>query len=857
MKKKEDKLVHLLEIIYTYALEMDKDITNEFLNPTISSYEESDNLNFNFEEKPKLAFGFILRLKECLSLEVIGKHVHKIVEKLFKLTEEDWRYKYLGLITIYEFANFYVDDLNDIDIYLPYVYSNLNSNNNKIKFAALCCIKVFNLRFSYEFKKKEHKNFMENILNMLINNKDNSNTLRNSIEIINVLSSFLDNCPKNALPIYEKFVIENLSDYFLFIESNNNTSNLLRRKLLKLFSVIVDTFKNNFTIYAEKILNFLMELFNKFYISKSNYEIYGDFLECITLIGPYAKNLYLTSLDNIINLVLEIQNNIPLDTDPIRNNLEKVYKNLLGLLKNNMEIKKYLPDVVKSILMLVKNLPKISDDKFSKIQNHNIIENLLSEKEEDENMNNLIDIQTSETEDITSAIRLLKSAVKSLNEEFLPYIEITQNEIFELINYKINNNIRNESTKILHHLVNIIAKTSSKEVTSSFTKLYLSKLMESIESEYNNSALLTKINHMGKIVKTSEYFLNKEELFSFFRKLTTLIDEIEERRLKLIENHKNLLQRKQKEKSNNKNNTNLNNNNNNNDEDEIFEEEDMLDPEKMLEEDIEEIEDIQTFISDVIGIAFKTHKNISQDVIKSINFEWLPKYLKTNASNFDIMMGILIVDDMIEFLGQDFLGDDIWTNLSFILIKYCIDSDCKIRRAANYGIGIIAKETIRNFNLIAENIINSLQGSFGVQLKGKNEHNWGAAKDNATAALGKILKYQTSSIDLNGAYNLWLHNMPIIYDETEMEEQNEILCKIIIERSEFALGDNMKYVDIIIRIFAKIFGTEKYSNEKIDEYIRQITKIWKNNTKLMTLVKNTTLSCEPKFQKKIKKLFEN
>ena len=44
--------------------------------------------------------------------------------------------------------------------------------------------------------------------------------------------------------------------------------------------------------------------------------------------------------------------------------------------------------------------------------------------------------------------------------------------------------------------------------------------------------------------------------------------------------------------------------------------------------DIEEIEDIQSFISDVIGFAFKTHKNISQEVIKSINFEWLPKYLK-------------------------------------------------------------------------------------------------------------------------------------------------------------------------------------------------------------------------------------
>ena len=43
-----------------------------------------------------------------------------------------------------------------------------------------------------------------------------------------------------------------------------------------------------------------------------------------------------------------------LGTDIIKhkNNLEKVYKNLLGILKENTELKQYLPDVIKSILML-------------------------------------------------------------------------------------------------------------------------------------------------------------------------------------------------------------------------------------------------------------------------------------------------------------------------------------------------------------------------------------------------------------------------------------------------------------------------------------------------------------------------
>ncbi len=409
--------------------------------------------------------------------------------------------------------------------------------------------------------------------------------------------------------------------------------------------------------------------------------------------------------------------------------------------------------------------------------------------------------------------------------------------------------------KILHHLVEIVANNSSKEDLAGIAKNYLSKIIESIENEFDNSAMLTKIKHLGKIVLKSEYFLSKDELYSFFRKLTSLIDEIEKRRINLVKEHekvqkkkaeKNILAQKQGKLTAE-----------DEDDQDDLEEQEVFDPEKLLAEDIQEIEDIQGFISDVIGYAFKTHKNISQEIAECIIKEWIPKYLKENTSSaFEIKMAILIIDDMIEYLGQDFLGQSLWTEMGAILIKYTNFPDCKIRRAANYGVGILAQNTQKDFNIFAENALNALASSLQIQIETRNESEWGGAKDNATASLGKMLKYQHSFVNLENCFNLWLRNLPIVYDETESVEQHTILCDFILNKPEFAYGADLVNMDHIIRIFVKIHSTENFSNEEIDAKIRIVVGQWKQNNKFANCVENIKNSSENSIKKKINKLMQ-
>lgn len=50
------------------------------------------------------------------------------------------------------------------------------------------------------------------------------------------------------------------------------------------------------------------------------------------------------------------------------------------------------------------------------------------------------------------------------------------------------------------------------------------------------------------------------------------------------------------------------------------------------------------------------------------------------------------------------------------------------------------------------------------------------ARDNAIAALGKIIKYQTATIDPNQFIPHWLSLLPLKHDIEESKLQNELLA---------------------------------------------------------------------------------
>jgi len=241
------------------------------------------------------------------------------------------------------------------------------------------------------------------------------------------------------------------------------------------------------------------------------------------------------------------------------------------------------------------------------------------------------------------------------------------------------------------------------------------------------------------------------------------------------------------------------------------------------------------------------------EIVNKITSEMLPKYFRPEASTFEIKMGIFIVDDLIEFLGQDLLKH-IWTDLAKIVIGFNTHSSMEIRRAASYGIGIFAKFTKYDFNLYVNDCIVALNAGLNfVKKENDDDTEFGGAKDNATSSLGKIIKYQTAFIDVGAFISKWLEHLPIVHDLAECEEQHLMLIQIINNQNSLVVGENYVNLPKIIKIFGKIYKTKKYSSVEIDTGIQSIMTSMISNevTNAILLKTRDGLAEKDKLRKKL------
>lgn len=62
------------------------------------------------------------------------------------------------------------------------------------------------------------------------------------------------------------------------------------------------------------------------------------------------------------------------------------------------------------------------------------------------------------------------------------------------------------------------------------------------------------------------------------------------------------------------------------------------------------------------------------------------------------------------------------------------------------------------------------------------------AKDNAVAALGKVLKYQATCADTNLLVEYWVSNLPLTHDMEEAKVQNEFLAETMLKAPSVILA---------------------------------------------------------------------
>lgn len=246
----------------------------------------------------------------------------------------------------------------------------------------------------------------------------------------------------------------------------------------------------------------------------------------------------------------------------------------------------------------------------------------------------------------------------------------------------------------------------------------------------------------------------------------------------------------------------------------------------LIEDDIKNLEDVQNEIADNIGILLKTHKQISDEIISKLLKNIIPAYT-TSKNIFEVKMGLYISDDLIEYIGQDMLGDENWGLMYKIVTELVVNKDTATRQAAAYGIGNFARFTTKNFDNYSKGLIDSLYNAMNIQNNEDEEedeeyNSFGMSFDNMVSALGKIINYQSNSsivqAGLNELITKWIMNLPIKYDEVEQEQQHEWLADLFLQKRQL-INENCypHYFETLSKIYES-----KNSNEKINEKIKTI-----------------------------------
>ena len=730
---------------------------------------------------------------------------------------------------------------SEVESFIPLILNNMSNQNNQIRFATAYCTCYFIINFKNRFIKKYSKDFLSSLLKCI----KEENCKHTKCEMIFLFNTYisqleeeyedeanddtdsgdeLDDKNKININANSNININDLSakEYmnqnceaifdFLFQLFNNATENdtqyaLIKEVLLNSIIICMDFYGEKCKALAIKYIEYFAKYLDIIYMNKKHDNLYIGLLNVLSSFGKYEEDYFAKYLPSLFKCLEEILKNIKEKSIDLKH-FQATLTNLLPIIINkNTEL---IPLFLKDILDLLKYILNQDD------------------KEEDSNNINYI-------EDINSTLKVLSQSIEILEEKCINFIQPIEEVIIEVNKkYKNNSNFHITISNILYNLIKIISEEKNKDtnILKKLGKNYLDIIANMLRNELkiSNSVILTE--DFNKIIEYIISYMEQNELESMFQGIIDLFNYFEERRINLI--------KKKNKKENEKEEKELNKVNKNNEEEESLssleeedEDEDLI---NYLGKNIVQLEQIlenfSLIIENILKYGNKNYLNNIYNVIYTkilpllINSEQNIPLLKKYQNNLKIAANL--IDDIFEYSNFNILDQTHIQQLISFLITLTQNKKANIRQAAAYGLGIFIKLSEQNniYPKYSKDVLISLKTSFEMFYKNKNNdilsREEGLAFDNFIAAIGKAIYYKNLN-DINYLY-FWIENLPIKYDETEMEEEHDILCEFIINNNHSKYNFDEIHLYKIVKIFLEIYKEKNTSNNDIDKKIKLIIK---------------------------------
>ena len=836
--KDDEKLKLFVQSLFKYAMEIDQTIDNDWLNPNPITFISDE---FIPEQKLDEACSLLVRLFDVLEKEKLLKITSdNIVELIKHSSDNDWKYKYIAYITIAEIAD-YLKNIDSIKDLIAMIISDLFNKNIKVQYASLYCIAELSDHLNPQFQNKYHQDIIPNTIKLLCDSK----CLRVQLEVCDALTMFVEHLTDDDAAKYLQSSLDVL--FNLFIKSEEECPPALKEGILDTVKEFMNASEEEFKKYSEKCLQILLQYLSNILTKNINRTLVGPLLEIVSMIGPLCPELFKNYLITIVDTLIQINQNMPNFKENIANYLMSTWEKLIPSLKESHKEK--IPIIVNSLIELLKKPPEmsISSDPTKLI---NIQEFFSEEKKKKEKEK--VELKTSETEEFETFVEILNAFLSECPELYSSaQVEALYPIISKLLSYP-NNDIKSEISKVFANSVEILAKTNSdKNYLYSTSKQYISNIVEQLMKETDYTVIVSYVDSLKDIIKSTKLFLTKNEINELSKKIIEVFDKLEKGRESLIKQKDETQKEFEEEKKKGDNKIYSDDEDDDESEKEVIED---------IKDQISELESVITSLSDFFGALFETHKNLTLELVDKIIKEYLPIYFKDDSSNFEKTLGLLLVDDMAEFLQQELLNN-IWGDILKIMLKYSSHNNYEVRNAACYGLGVFSQFTTKDFLNYGNDILSAVTNVINIPIDKKipkiDRENLKFARDNAVSALGKIIKYHGQEFPdkLDNLLDFWVNSLPITQDKEEGKINNQFLLDILMKEPNKILGPSNKNLGQIIVILAKAYQTGATTDE-MDKNINSFAEGIKNNAEYSAILKDTIGKQKGKTLNKIKSLFK-
>jgi len=717
-----------------------------------------------------------------LALSLGGKMLVPILFSAFPqlLGDQDWKKRHTALMAlaiIGEGCRKYME--NNLGDILKNVLPFVQDPHPRVRWAACNAIGQMSTDFGPEFQMTLHAQAVPALIT-LMGDKDHPRVQSHAAaSIIN----FCENCSLDILTPYLDAMVASL----LRLLQEGRT--LVQEQAVTAIAAIADCIEENFIKYYDSVIPFLKSILTNAN-NKEHRKLRGKAMECISLIGiAVGKEKFFQDAKEVMELLLKTQTAQLESDDPQVSFLLQAWARICKCL--GQDFVPYLNIVMPPLLASARIPPDIrvtdAGNEASLPEGWELIP--VGDKR--------IGINTSALEEKATACNMLYCYAAELKEGFFPYVDEVTKLLVPLMKFYYNDGVRQAAVTTMPHLLTSsylylqksgAAKGADVAYARNLFNFMFPDMVASVKEEMDQEILLDGIEAFISCLRLiGENALTLEQLTKVVEACLHWFQDVQDR------NGERIARKRE--------------------EDHDDEEEEKMEAEEEIDQSI------MLQIAEIIGQLSKLYQDTFPPLFQQYLMPLVVEMMKPTSPPGDRQSALFIFDDLVDYLKAKSLP--FFQHFFPLAIQYVVDPEPAVRQAAVYGMGSCMEVGGEQVKSVALDVLSRLTQS--ITSPDAKERPFLIATDNAIAAVGKILKFQSGSIDAQSAFPLWLSWLPVTNDKIEAKVTYNLLCDFIESNNPYIFGNNFANLPKIIAVIASALGTE-FVDEAITRRFVNIVK---------------------------------